>query len=60
MDCRISADADIVATSVPSLGFLCDLCGDFASFAVKSLNRKGFGKVREEREEIDQARTLVP
>jgi hypothetical protein len=55
----ISADADIVATSVPSLGFLCDLCGDFASFAVKSLNRKGLGKVREENR-IDQARILVP
>jgi hypothetical protein len=56
----ISADAEIVTTSVPPLGFLCDLCGDSASFAVKSLNRKGLGKVREEREEIDLARTLVP
>jgi hypothetical protein len=34
-------------------------CGDFAFFAVKSLNRKGLGKVREENR-IDQARILVP
>lgn len=48
----------IVATGVPSLGFLCDLCGDFASFAVKSLKREGLGKVREENR-TDQARILV-
>jgi hypothetical protein len=48
----------IVATGVPSLGFRCDLCGDFASFAGKSLKRKGLVKVREENR-TDQARILV-
>ena len=53
----ILADADIVECA-STLGFLCDPCGDLASFAVKSLNRKGLGKVREENR-IDQARILV-
>jgi hypothetical protein len=54
MDCR-----DFGRCRYCGMCLLCDLCGDFASFAVKSLNRKGLGKVGEENR-IDQARILVP